>query len=184
MRRSDVNRLVSKKKGILLDISWGGEQQPQSIRLGPSGDIDHIPTRIPFPLPAACCTTAVIVHVIEFLEQADVWRWWDELHRVMRPGGIVYVSGPYGGDESVGWLSDPQHRTRWMEGSFAWLDDRTPLYGLHHTVGRRPPKPWHMLTAARVPGTLGTVSYNVTLQAAANGGRGSSRRRDRRGGKG
>jgi hypothetical protein len=29
------------------------------------------------------------------------------------------------------------------------------------------PKPWHPLAIARVPGTHGTISYNVTLQAQA-----------------
>jgi hypothetical protein len=158
-----IQKLVQRKKGILLDISFGGTPQPRSVVLGPSGDIKHHPCTIPFPLPSSCVNTAVITHVLEFLEPEQWFAWWDELHRVMMPQGIVYVSGPYGGDESQGWLSDPTHRTRVIEQSFAWLDPRTPLYELHPSLGRRLPKPWYPLALARVPGTHGTISYNVTL---------------------
>jgi len=91
----------------------------------------------------------------------------------------VHVSGPYGGDESVGWLSDPTHRTRIIETTFAWLDPRTPLYAEHLALARPIPRPWHVLAQARVPGTLGTVSYNCTLQAQTlsngNGHKGGKR---------
>lgn len=158
-----TRRLLERKKGILLDVSLGGEPQPRSVALRPGGDIAHLPTRIPFPLPAACVHTAVVTHVLEYLAPEAFFAWWDELWRVMQPAGVVYVSGPYGGEESHGWLSDPAHRTRVMEQSFAWLDPRTPVYGMHAGVGRKPPKPWHPLTVSRVPGTHGTLSYNVTL---------------------
>lgn len=159
-------RLLRSKAGILLDVSLGGQPQPNSVLMSPtSKDVRHDP-RVPrFPLPKGCVHTAVVTHVLEFLDPNDYFKWWDELHRVMMPKGTVYVSGPYGGDESQGWLSDPTHRLRVTESSFAWLDPRTPLYALHHTVGRKQPKPWFPLAIARVPGTHGTISYNVTLQA-------------------
>ena len=164
--------LVRKKGGILLDISLGGTPQPRSVTLGPAGDVKQSPVRVPFKLPSECVHTAVVTHVLEYLPAGDFFRWWDELHRVMQPLGIVYVSGPYGGDESQGWLSDPHHRTRVVEQSFAWLDPRTPFYGLHESVGRPRPKPWYSLAVSRVPGTHGTISYNVTLQKQARNGHG------------
>jgi len=158
-----VRKKVAAKKGILLDISFGGTPQPRSLTLGPNGDIRHNPTRIPFPLPNACVNTCVVTHVLEYIEPSQWYAWWDELHRVMMPTGIVYLSGPYGGDESIGWLSDPSHRTRVVEDAFAWLDPRTPVYTQHDQCGRETPKPWLMLSHARIPGPNNTISYNITL---------------------
>lgn len=166
LRKSDVSpkieKLLARKTGILLDISLGGTPQARSVVM--SVDLKHSPLVLPFPLPDTCVNTAVVTHVLEYLEPAQFFAWWDELHRVMQPQGIVHVSGPYGGDESHGWLSDPAHNTRVLETSFAWLDPRTPLYTLHEGVGRAQPKPWHPLGIARVPGTQGSISYNATLQ--------------------
>ena len=161
-----VAKLLTKKQGVLLDVSLGGTPQPNSLSFV---DLKASPLKLPWPLPDGVVHTAVVTHVVEFLEQKDIFRWFDELHRVMRPGGVVYLSGPHGGEESIGWLSDPQHRTRIVEGTFAWLDPRTPIYAQHGALQRPAPRPWHMLAQARVPGTLGTISYNVTLLAAPNG---------------
>ena len=163
-RRARVEKLLKKKKGIMLDISFGGKPQPRSVTLGPKGDIKQSPLKIPFNLPKESVHTAVVTHVLEYLEPEKFFTWFDELWRVMQPFGSVYVSGPYGGDDSQGWLSDPTHKTRVLEQSFAWLDPRTPLYTLHESVGRKTPKPWWPLQLARVPGTEGTISYNCMLQ--------------------
>lgn len=160
-----VEKLIARKKGLLLDVSLGGTPQERSVTLSPAGDIPHDPRRLPFPLPDGCVNTAVVTHVLEYLEPNLFFAWWDELWRVMQPKGVVYVSGPYGGDESQGWLSDPTHKTRVLENSFLWLDPRGPLYELHASLGRPTPKPWHPLQMARVPGTQGTVSYNVMCEA-------------------
>lgn len=159
-----IAKKIESKKGILLDISFGGTPQPRSITMGPKGDIKHNPLKLPFPLPSESVHTAVVTHVLEYLEQGQFFSWWDEMWRIMQPLGAVYGSGPYGGDESQGWLSDPTHKTRVLEQSFAWLDPRTPLYGEHPKVGRKIPKPWWPLQLARVPGTEGTISYNCMLQ--------------------
>jgi hypothetical protein len=161
---TQVKRLVERRKGILLDLSLGGQKQDRSVAMRPGGDIPHPPTEIPFPLPDACVHTAVVTHVVEYLGPDSFFAWWDEMWRVMQPSGVVYISGPYGGEESHGWLSDPTHRTRVMEQSFSWLDPRTPVYAMHDDLGRQRPKPWYPLTISRVPGPHGTLSYNVTLQ--------------------
>ena len=163
-----VQRLVKKKAGVLLDVSLGGTPQPNSLTFA---DLKHDPRKVPWPLPSGSVHTAIVTHVCEYLEPVQFFRWFDELHRVMRPGGICYLSGPYGGDESMGWLSDPTHRTRIVEGSFAWLDPAHPAYQLHAQSGRTMPKPWTVVALARVPGSLGTISYNATLKAVQNGKR-------------
>ena len=158
-----VRRHVERKKGVLLDVSLGGQPQPNSLTFK---DIGQSPLKLPWRLPDGCVHTAVVMHVLEFLKPEAFFSWFDELHRVMRPSGLAYLSGPFGGEESVGWLSEPQHRTRIIQETFAWLDDRSPVYQeFHASLGRAQPKPWRMVTWARVPGTLNTVSYNATLQA-------------------
>ncbi len=159
-----VKKLLSKKKGLMLDISFGGTPQPRSVTLGPTGDIKHSPLKTPFPLPKECVNTSVVFHVLEFLPPEKFFDWFDELWRVTQPFGVAYVSGPYGGDESQGWLSDPTHKTRVLEQTFAWLDPRTPLYEKHKELGRKTPKPWWPLSLARVPGTQGTITYNCVMQ--------------------
>jgi hypothetical protein len=168
-----IKRFLDSKRGILLDISLGGTPQPRSVTLSPTGDLKHDPRELPFPLPAACVNTAIVTHVVEYLPPSQFFAWFDELWRVLQPQGVVYLSGPYGGDESHGWLSDPQHQTRVLEQSFAWLDPRMPMYALNPSLGRPLPKPWHSLALARVPGTHGTISYNVMLQKAAMNGNGT-----------
>lgn len=163
----EIARLVERRRGVLLDVSFGGTPQKNAVVLAPRGNIRRDPTRLPLPLPTGCVHTAVVTHVLDFIEPSEFFRWFDELHRTLRVGGFAYFSGPYGGDDSHGWLSEPQHRIRIVEETFAWLDPRTPLYGLHPTVGRRQPRPWRIVSAARVPGAAGTstISYNVQLQA-------------------
>lgn len=171
--RLAIARLVKSKAGILLDVSLGGAPQENAVTFA---DLKHDPRKIPWPLPDHSVHTSVVTHVLEYLEPSQFYAWFNELHRVMRPGGVVYLSGPYGGDESAGWLSDPAHKTRVIETSFAWLDPRTPVYELHGTLGRVTPKPFHMVHQARVPGLMGTVSYNITLQAVSANGTKSPRR--------
>jgi hypothetical protein len=158
-----IQALVKRKRGILLDVSLGGTPQAGSVTMA---DLKHDPRTLPYPLPNGVVHTAVVTHLLEFLEPSQFFAFWDEMHRLMRPHGMVYVSGPYGGDESFGWLSDPQHKTRVIEQSFAWLDPRMPFYALHKELGRPTPKPWHPLTLHRIPGAYNTVSYNVTLASA------------------
>ena len=162
-----VVRLLARKRGILLDISLGGTPQDGAVTMQ---DLGHDPLKLPFPLPDGSVHTAVITHVLEYLDPSQFFAFWDEVHRVVRPKGVVSISGPYGGDYSAGWLSDPAHKTRVIEQSFAWLDPRLPFYALHTSLGRPTPKPWHPIQLMRGPGPNSTISYNVQLQSvAANG---------------
>lgn len=164
--RQRLATVLARKRGILLDLSLGGDPQPSSVTYRPrGGDLKGDPRLPRLPLPTASVHTAVITHVLEYVDPADWWAWWNELHRVMRPFGIAFLSGPYGGDESQGWLSDPTHRVRVIEETFSWLDPVTPIYAVHDQLSRPRPRPWKVLTMARVPAPNGCFSYNVQLQA-------------------
>src|SRR5262245_14494576 len=99
----NVRSLLSKRSGILLDVSLGGDPQPNSVTFK---ELKCSPLTVSWPLPDRSVHTAVVMHVLEFLPHERFWSWMDELHRVMRPGGTAYVTGVYGGEESIGWLSD------------------------------------------------------------------------------
>lgn len=164
-RNAQIEKLLASKRGILLDISLGGTPQESSVTMSPNGDLKHDPRILPFPLPDRCVHTVTVTHVLEYLDQAQFFDFWDEVHRILRPKGICYVSGPHGGDEQWGWLSDPMHKTRVIEQTFSWLDPRLPFYATHKDLGRQTPKPWHPIMLTRVPGENGTISYNVMMQS-------------------
>lgn len=166
-QKTKITDKIRKKSGIWLDISFGGKPQPRAVVLGPHGDIRQNPTQIPFRLSSKTVNTAVITHVLEFIPPERWYAWWDELHRVMQPYGMAYFSGPYGGDLSQGWLSEPAHRVRVVESSFSWLDPRMPFYAVNLDRGRPLPKPWYTMAVKRVPGIPGTrtTSYNCVMQA-------------------
>jgi len=167
-QKQKIQKLLARKQGVVLDISLGGVPQDGAVTMA---DLGHNPLQLPFPLPDGCVHTAIITHVLEYLEPTDFFRFWDEIHRILRLKGTAYVSGPYGGDGSHGWLSDPTHKTRVVEQSFAWLDPRLPFYEQAPTLGRPIPKPWHTLQVHRVPGTHGTFGYNAVMQAQPVNGR-------------
>ena len=77
--------LVRKKSGILLDLSLGGTPQPNSVTCA---ELRMDPRQVEWPLPSHSVHTAVCTHVLEYVDPPRVWQWFDELHRVMRPGGI------------------------------------------------------------------------------------------------
>ena len=156
-------RALRAKRAILLDVSLTGPPQTHAVWLAPSGDVPHDPRVLPWPLPSQCAHTAVVPHVLEYLDPATWDAWWTELHRVLRPKGRVYISGPYGGDLSVAWFDDPRHRMRITGEGLRHLDvrARTP------EEQTRPLPPWHVVSFTRLPVGGGRIHYNAILEAVA-----------------
>lgn len=158
--RRDVQTLLRRKRGIVLDVSRRGPAQDGAVRLAPAplGDVPHDPVVVPWPLPDKSVLTAVVTHVVEYVEPRALWAWFNELHRVCQPGAKVYLSGPYGGEEAWAWLSDPLHLTRITSPALEHLDPRvTARYEIYQ------PKPFHIRAFTRVPGPDG-VAYNAILE--------------------
>lgn len=154
-----VASLLRARRGVLLEVALDGERQPQAVRLGPTGDVPHDPFTLPWPLPARCAHTVVVPHVTEFGDPTQWDAWWGEVHRVAQPGAKVYVSGPYGGEESYAWVRNPRHRIRVVEHTFGDLDPRAE----HYVAGRAP---FYLRAFTRVPGPEFTTSYNAILEVA------------------
>lgn len=150
-----------RARGVLLDISLTGpRQEGPFLLLRPGGEIDVDPRRTTtWPLESASVLTAVVSGVVEQVDRDQWFDWWNELHRVCKPKAKVYLSGPYGGEENWGFLSDPRNRIRVIESTLETLDPRSPFYAADQA-----PNPWFCLTFTRVPAPHGQVGYNAILE--------------------
>ena len=88
--------------------SIGIDRNPAS-RADVLADLD----RFPYPFKDSCFDALQAVHVIEHV--SDVIRTMEEFHRLVRPGGEVYIVTPHYTDFSS--FCDPTHR--WHLNSFS-----------------------------------------------------------------
>jgi SAM-dependent methyltransferase len=103
MRTLDVGCGINKLKG-----SIGIDRNPNS-RADVLGDLDHFP----YPFRDSSFDALQAVHVIEHV--SDVILSVEEFHRLVRPGGEVYIVTPHYTDFSS--FCDPTHR--WHLNSFS-----------------------------------------------------------------
>jgi predicted O-methyltransferase YrrM len=113
----------------LLDIGRGPVQRG-FVRL------DHDVDSIPWPVGTNSVNICVGAHIIEHVKPWLIMAFFDELWRVVKPGGQVALSTPYAG--SMGWWADPTHCAGFNERSFAYLDPSQSAYAVHR------PKPWRI----------------------------------------
>lgn len=101
----------------ILDVGCGIRKYPGAIGLdrieGTAADVICDLDHFPWPLRDATFDQIRAVHVIEHV--ADVIRTMEEFHRLLRPGGIVYIATPHYTDFSS--FCDPTHR--WHLNSFS-----------------------------------------------------------------
>lgn len=80
--------------------------------------------RDPIPLPDDSVDTAIAMHVLEHIGmqgQTDAWFYfWEELYRVMRPGGQLHFESPL--YSSVWCWADPQHCRALSPQAFIYFD--------------------------------------------------------------
>ena len=82
--------------------------------------------------------------VAEYLGEVDtgplLMRFFDEIWRVMKPGGQLLIACPYGG--SRGFYQDPSHVSGIVPSTFAYLDPLlpdSPLYQIYRSL------PWRIV---------------------------------------
>ena len=126
------------KKGMLLDV--GCRDRKESNFTGISGkhfpgvDVVHDLEVFPYPFPAESCLTIKAAHVVEHIKPWLVFDWFNEMWRLLLPGGQLAVSAPFA--NSQGFFNDPTHITYINEATFQHLDPNYTLYRQHE------PKPW------------------------------------------
>jgi predicted O-methyltransferase YrrM len=135
--------------GMLLDVGCKDRREHNFIGIdvikGPRIDIVHnIYEKFPYPFKSASCLTIKAAHVIEHVPPRLIFKWMDEMWRLLLPEGQLAVSAPYAG--SQGFWQDPTHVTGVTEATFQHFDPDYPLYSLYR------PKPWKVEFSSWKPG--------------------------------
>ena len=131
------------KKGIMLDIGCGGNKQPNFVGMDirPLDGVDIVWNleETPWPLPDDSVLTAIMSHVYEHINPTGgtVLRVMDEIWRVMKPGGKLAISMPYGW--SFGYIQDPTHCNPANEATWQYFDPDYPLWQIYQ------PCPWQIV---------------------------------------
>ncbi len=131
-----------KYENIRLNIGCGGENPPEWVgmdrRAIPGVDIVHDIEDLPWPLPDSCAVMALMNHVMEHLDPRKMIDIFDEIWRVLGPGGQLLIAVPYAG--STGAYQDPTHvRPGFNEATFDYFDPSKHLYTIYK------PKPYKII---------------------------------------
>jgi SAM-dependent methyltransferase len=104
--------------GLILDVGCGIKKFPGSVGIdripGTSADVLCDLDHFPYPFRDASFAGLRAIHVIEHV--SDVVRTMGEFHRLVRPGGRVFLVTPHYTDFSS--FCDPTHR--WHLNSFSF----------------------------------------------------------------
>jgi len=129
---------IQDKTGIMLDIGCGENKQEGFVGLDmrplPGVDIVHDLEVFPYPLADESCLTIVGSHIIEHIKPWLTIDFFNELWRIMKPGGQLALATPYAG--SPGYWQDPTHCNPFNEATFQYFDPAYPLYQVYK------PMPW------------------------------------------
>lgn len=117
----------------ILDIGCGKNKYPGAIGVdrNPATDADVLCDlgRPPYPFRDASFDEIRVVHVVEHVE--DVIRFMEEMHRLLRPAGRLYLVTPHYTDSSS--FCDPTHR--WHLNTFSFYYFTEPRnYGFYSSV--------------------------------------------------
>jgi predicted SAM-dependent methyltransferase len=126
---------------IKLDIACGQNKQPGHTGIDIAGDADIVHDLFTFPWPIAdgSVSEAFCSHFVEHIPhyrpdwggRDGWWMFWDEVHRILTPGGTVTVLHPYVKSDRAFW--DPTHVRFIHEQTWYYLDRKwRESQGLDH----------------------------------------------------
>lgn len=98
---------------------------PRSI-----ADVIHDLNVTPYPFPDNEFDIVVAEHVLEHLD--DVLKIMEELHRILKPGGLLYVEVPH--FSSCNTFTDPTHRHAFSSKSFDYFVPGEPLHEFRYST--------------------------------------------------
>lgn len=108
----------------ILDLGCGKNKLPGAIGVdrNPASDADLLCDldRPPYPFRDSSFDEIRAVHVVEHVE--DVVKFMEEMHRLLRPGGQLYLVTPHYSDFSS--FCDPTHRWHLNSFSFSYFTGR------------------------------------------------------------
>jgi hypothetical protein len=166
MTTKRITKLLQARTGVRVDIGCGDRKNgPDWIgidkRAMPGVDIVHDLWTFPWPLPDGCASDVGMSH---YFEHVPPWLTLDtmaEVHRILKPGGRLFVSGPYG--MGIRYQQDPTHCRPIIAGTFYYWDNRTELWKVYQ------PPVLHVLEFTRVPAYL-DADFNAVLQKCVGKG--------------
>jgi len=135
-------KLFKEKSGVRIDFGcgnnctkgWIGVDKRKLKGVDIIQDLQETPW---LNIPSNCCILGLLSHVYEHIEPKYRLQVMDELWRVMKPGGQLFISAPYA--TSMGAFQDPTHYPAPNEATFQYFDKRFPLYKIYK------PKPWNLI---------------------------------------
>jgi SAM-dependent methyltransferase len=95
-------------------------------------DVLHDLNVVPYPLPDSSFDLIVCVHVLEHVDR--LVEAIGELHRLLKPGGRLFVEVPY--FTSAHFFSDPTHRHAFTTRSFDYFVEGTPVSAFGYSGAR------------------------------------------------
>ncbi len=118
----------------ILDVGCGINKKPGSIGIdrNPASRADVLVDldRFPYPFRDSSFDALQAVHVIEHV--SDVIRSMEEFHRLVRPGGEVFIVTPHYTDFSS--FCDPTHRWHLNSFSLRYFGEDAGGYGYYSRV--------------------------------------------------
>src|SRR3989304_5425818 len=144
-QKDKVKKLLLTKKFVNIDLGGGATSNKNFINVdiepGLGVDVVHDLETYPWPFPSGCANLLVASHIVEHINpvKGGFIKWMDEAWRVLKPGGQLMISTPYGG--SMGYWQDPSHVNGCNEVTWYYFDplqriDTQDLYHLYE------PAPW------------------------------------------
>ena len=138
---------MSPTTGTLLDIGCGAVKFAPNwtgidYRPLPGVDIVHDLEVFPYPIPDDSVLTARMSHTIEHMKPWLTLSVMDEIWRIMKPKGQLYIAAPYG--VSYRFVQDPTHCNPVNETTFLYFDP-APAHlkgGVNILYSIYQPKPW------------------------------------------
>ena len=132
--------LADNNLGIKLDIGCGSNKQPGFIGMDKrkleTVDIVHDAEHFPYPIPDESCSVVLMSHVWEHIKPWLTIDLMNELWRITKPGGQLWLALPYGW--SFGYIQDPTHCNPANEATWTYFDPEH-ISGLYKVYQ---PLPW------------------------------------------
>lgn len=130
--------MKAEQTGTLLDVGCRDRKEDNwtgiDTRKRPGVDIVHNLEKFPYPIKTSSVFTIKAAHIAEHIPPNLILKWFDEMWRMLKPGGQMALATPYAGSQA--YWNDPTHVTGFTEVSFQMLDPNYPLYHQYE------PKPW------------------------------------------
>ena len=147
-------KLFKKASGVKLDVGCGLFKQKGCIGMDmvkhPCVDIVHDIQEFPWPVPDNICSQVIMSHIWEHIEPKYRFQVMDELWRIIRYDGQLFLAAPYGNSFLAN--AHPAHYMCPNEATFQFFD---PEYQLWHSCSYKKPLPWKIArNDANVIGTI------------------------------